>query len=80
MVSRFKETRGLGKNLEANTADSHPQSMGEICPTFGGPGFDAQHQKREEEKKKEEEKENKKREAWRGYGRPRERQRDIGLS
>lgn len=34
--------------------------MGEICPTFGGPGFDAQHQKREEEKKKEEEKENKK--------------------
>lgn len=53
--------------------------MGEICPTFGGPGFDAQHPKREEEEKKEKEsKEN------RGMERvcetERERQRDIGLS
>lgn len=30
-----------------NTADSPPQSMEETGPTFGGPGFDAQHQKRE---------------------------------
>ena len=55
--------------------------MGEIYPTFGGPGFDAQHQKREEKKKEEEEKESKaKRGMERVWETERERQRDIGLS
>lgn len=44
-------------DLGENTADSHSQSMGEICPTFRGHGLDAQHQRREEKEIKEEEEE-----------------------
>lgn len=57
-------------DLGENTADSHSQSMGEICPIFQGRGLDAQHQRRKEKKKREEEyEEESKGEAERGYGR-----------